>query len=207
MLLATGVGLVALAVLLVAPRSPDDLRALVAAAGPFAPLALLACWVVLVPALFSGALLAGASGLVLGPAAGVGVALVGATAGACVSFLVARRSRGDATARLARGRVGGIERRLAGRPVLGIAALRAAPGMPAGPLAYAAGLTRVRLRHFACGMALGGAPRILAYVLLGGSLTSLGSPVSLVAIGLLAAMTLGGLTVAWRARRTPASPA
>jgi uncharacterized membrane protein YdjX (TVP38/TMEM64 family) len=200
LLLAAAVVLAAVAVYLAGPQ-PADLRDLTQDAGPVAALALLGAWLVLVPALFSGPALAATSGLVLGTGLGAGVAIVGATLGACVSFVLARRVAGDAARRLAGTRIGAVERRLVQRPVLGIAALRVAPGMPAGILAYAAGLTRVRLRHFMAGMAIGGAPRIVAYALLGGSLADFGSSASWIGLSVLATMTVGGAVVAWRSRR------
>lgn len=198
--LAAAVPVAALLALLLGPRSPDEIRALAEVAGAGAPFALLAAWLVLVPLLFSGSVLAAASGLVLGTEAGVGVAVVGAMLGAGVSFLVARHVAGDAARRLAGPRARLVEERLVRRPILAVAALRAAPGMPASVLAYAAGLTRVRLRHFLCGMALGGSPRVIAYVALGGSLTDLGSPTATVGLAALAIATIAGGVIAWRSR-------
>lgn len=206
LLLVCVVALVAALLVLVGPRSPAELRDLVGDAGPAAPLVLLGVWLVLVPALFSGPVLAGASGLILGTLPGAGIALLGATLGAAISFLLARGAGRDVAHRLAGARLAAVDRGLVRRPVLGIAALRAAPGMPAGVLAYAAGLTRVRLRHFTCGMALGGAPRILAYTVLGGSLTNLASPAGIAGLGALAMMTIAGAAVMWRSRRSLLRP-
>ena len=133
LLLACAVALIAALAVLVGPRSPAELRDVISAAGPIAPLVLLAAWLVLVPALFSGPVLAGASGLILGTPPGAAIALLGATLGAAISFLLARGAGRDAAHRLAGRRVAAVEQRLVRRPVLGIAALRAAPGMPARP--------------------------------------------------------------------------
>ena len=202
LVLVCTVALVAVLLVLVGPHSPGELRDLVARAGPAAPVALLVAWLVLVPALFSGPVLAGASGLILGTVPGAGVALLGATLGAAISFLLARGAGRDVAHRLAGARVAAVERALVRRPILGIAALRVAPGMPASGLAYAAGLTRLRLRHFTCGMALGGAPRILAYTMLGGSLTNLASPAAIAALVMLAVLTIAGGVMLWRSRRS-----
>jgi uncharacterized membrane protein YdjX (TVP38/TMEM64 family) len=48
-----------------------------------------------------------------------------------------------------------------------ILCLRAAPGVPATILNYAAGLARVRTRHFVAATAIAGAPRAIAYSTLG----------------------------------------
>ena len=191
--------------LAVGPRSPDDLRAITDGAGPWVPVVILVAWIALVPLLVSGTVLAAATGLLLGAGVGTGIAVLGATGGAGVAFLVARGGAGDAAQRLAGRRLRSVEQRLTHRPILGIAVLRAAPGMPAGPLAYAAGLSRVRLRHFLTGMALGGAPRIFAYAALGGSLANLNSPLGWAAGAVLAALTMLGVAAAWCTRRRVAT--
>jgi uncharacterized membrane protein YdjX (TVP38/TMEM64 family) len=48
--------------------------------------------------------------------------------------------------------------------------------------------------------ALGAAPRAFAYATLGGSIGDYSSPQALVAIGVLAVMTVGGAALVWRAR-------
>ena len=184
------------------PHSPAALRDTIAVAGVPVSLVLLAAWLVLVPLLVSGTLLAAATGLLLGPAVGVGVAVAGATLGAGVAFVVARAAAGDAARRLAGRRLRLVEARLVRRPVLGVAVLRVAPGVPAGPLAYVAGLTRVRLVHFLAGMAIGGVPRISVYTALGGSADDPWSPVGIAAMGLFGVLTAGGAIAAWRARRS-----
>jgi uncharacterized membrane protein YdjX (TVP38/TMEM64 family) len=55
-------------------------------------------------------------------------------------------------------------------------------------------------------MALGGAPRIFVYAALGGSLANLDSPLGIAALGLFAALTIGGLVAGWRARRALVGP-
>jgi len=200
-LLVLAAGSAAVIGLVLGPHSITELRSTVAAAGVSAPVVLLAAWLVLVPLLVSGSLLAAGTGVVLGPAVGLAVALPGATLGAGIAFLAARTAAGDAARRLAGRRLRLVEERLVRRPVLGVALLRVAPGVPAGPLAYAAGLTRVRLRDFLAGMALGGAPRIFVYAALGGTAADPGSPLGLTALGVFALLTIVGLAAGWRARR------
>jgi hypothetical protein len=117
----------------------------------------------------SGTLLAAATGLVLGGAAGMPVALLGATLGGTVAFFAARRlGRGPAEA-LAGPRVTRLRDRVEQRPLLTIVLARLAPGSPATILNYAAGLTRIRYHHFVAGSLIGGGPRVLAYTALGGA--------------------------------------
>jgi uncharacterized membrane protein YdjX (TVP38/TMEM64 family) len=76
------------------PHSAGDLRELVGSVGIAAPIVLLALWLMLVPLLVSGTLLAAATGLILGPIAGVAVSVAGATLGAGLAFLFARAGAG-----------------------------------------------------------------------------------------------------------------
>jgi hypothetical protein len=138
--LALLIAALAVAALAGAPHTPAGLRALIDGLGPAAPLALLAAWVVLTPALFPGTVLAAAGGLVLGPALGVPLALTGATLGAAAAFALARAGGARAVAGLEGRRLAAIQERLERRGFVAVAALRAAPGMPATALNYAAGL-------------------------------------------------------------------
>ena len=73
---------------------------------------------------------------------------------------------------------------------------RIVPLLPWGIVNFSAGLTHLRYRDLALGTVVGAAPKVFAYVALGGSLSDLGSPEAIVAIVLLATMALlGGLFV------------
>lgn len=191
-----------------APHSASGLRTLIAGYGSAAPLVLLAIWVVLTPALVSGTALAAASGLLLGTGLGTAVALAGATFGGLAAFALGRRLGHDGIETMTGPKLRRISDGLADRGFLAVLSLRVAPGMPATWLNYAAGLSRIRARHFALGILIGGAPRIFAYTALGGSIGNLGSPVGLVAVTVLALMTVLGALLAWRtARRLRVAPA
>ena len=189
------------------PHSPAALRAAIAPYGGLAPLAFVAAWALLTPALFSGTLLAGASGLLFGPALGTPVSLAGATLGAALSFTIARRCGGDAATRLGGERVQKLRERLESSAFRSVVMLRLAPGVPSTVLNYAAGLTRIRLRTFAAASAVGGAPRIFAYTALGGSLAHAGSPLGIVALSLIAGLGVAGVLVALRTRLRRPAPA
>jgi uncharacterized membrane protein YdjX (TVP38/TMEM64 family) len=151
----------------------------------------------------SGTLLAAATGLLLGAAAGMPVALAGATLGAAVAFLVSRRlGRGPAEA-LAGPRARRLRERIERRPVLSIVLARAAPGSPATLLNYAAGLTRIRLRQFVAGTVVGGAPRVLAYTALGGAAAEHALVPALAVGGLIALLGAAGVVLARRRRGAP----
>ena len=78
------------ATVMLLPHSPGELRTLLVGAGLAAPAIALGAWIVLTPAMFSGTLLAAASGLAFGAAGGVAIALVGAVLGGLAAFAVAR---------------------------------------------------------------------------------------------------------------------
>jgi uncharacterized membrane protein YdjX (TVP38/TMEM64 family) len=193
----------AFAVVLVAgvPRSPEELRGAMLGFGVVAPLVFAAMWALVTPAMFSGTLLAAGAGLVFGLWTGFAVGLLGATVGGVAAFLIARRLGHGAVQQLLGARLRSIQDRIERRGLLAVIVARAAPGVPATALNYACGLSRVRLRHFAFGSVVGGAPRIFAYTALGGSGGNLESPAALAALCLIAVMTAAGLAVALRAGR------
>jgi uncharacterized membrane protein YdjX (TVP38/TMEM64 family) len=185
------------------PHDPAAVTRLADLPSGLLAVAAVAAWALLTPAMVSGTLLAAATGALLGAAAGMPVALAGATLGAAAAFLVARHvGRGPAEA-LAGPRARRLRERIERRPVLSIVLARAAPGSPATLLNYAAGLTRIRLRQFVAGTVLGGAPRVLAYTALGGAAADHALVPALAAGGLIALLGAAGVLVARRRRGAP----
>jgi uncharacterized membrane protein YdjX (TVP38/TMEM64 family) len=148
------------------PHSPSGLRELAGQAGAFGAVAFLAFWAVATPALVSGMVLAAAGGMLFGPVTGSIVAVVGATVGGAAAFALARRLGGDGLrglgARVAR--IAAVGERHGFRSML---CLRAAPGVPATLVNYAAGISRIRFRDFVLATVIAGAPRAIAYTVLG----------------------------------------
>jgi uncharacterized membrane protein YdjX (TVP38/TMEM64 family) len=192
----------AVAVALGAPHSPAELRDLARHAGPFAPVVFVVAWALLTVVLFPGTVLAGAGGMLFGAGVGTPLSILGATLGGVAAFVLARRGARRSLEAVGGERFVALSQRVERRGFVAVLAARAAPGVPAGLLHYAAGASRVRLRDFAAGIALGGAPRVFAYTALGGSLTHPGSPLALAGLGVLALMTVGGFGAGfWRWRR------
>jgi uncharacterized membrane protein YdjX (TVP38/TMEM64 family) len=185
---------------LLLPHSPGALRDEVLAVGPLAPLVALAAWVLLVPALFPGTVLAAGCGLTFGAAGGSALAFAGAVGGGLAAFGLARTVGRDGVARLvARRPALDRARRLVERH--GFATLliaRLLPGVPAGGLHYAAGAAPVRARAFAGAMAVGAVLRTVPYALLGSCLAG-GSPMALALAG--GSIVVGALAAALMARR------
>jgi uncharacterized membrane protein YdjX (TVP38/TMEM64 family) len=199
--------LAAAAILL--PHTPSGLREVLPGGWPLAPLVVIAAWVVLIPALFPGPVLAAAGGLAFGGAWGAALAFAGAVAGGLAAFVLART-----------GARGWFERHVARKPRLaracstiersGFAAVLAArlmPGVPAGALHYAAGLAPVRVRSFAAAIAIGALLRTVPYALLGMGLGSGSSTAILVAIVPIALGGLGAGLLARHLRRRAPQPA
>lgn len=182
------------------PHSPAELRAAMAGVGALAPLVFVVLWALLTPAMFSGTLLAAGAGLLFGVWPGFVVGLAGATLGGMAAFLLARRLGSGAAQELAGPRLRRLQERIERRGFLAVLAARAAPGMPTTALNYACGLSRVRLRHFALGTLVGGAPRIFAYTAIGGSGGQVTSAAALIGLAVIAGMTLTALAAVVRGR-------
>ena len=184
------------------PHSPAGLRALAEEAGPFAAVAFLGVWAVATPSLISGTLLAAAGGLLFGPLDGSLITIAGATLGAAVAFGIARRFGGSDLGRL-RGRAGRLVTKIEARGFRSILCLRAAPGVPATLVNYAAGASRVRLRDFVLASAIGGAPRGIAYAVLGSNATDPSALAVAAPVVVLAAMGVLGTVLAGATFRSP----
>jgi len=188
---------------LVVPHSPDALRALVGHAGLAGVALAVGGGALLTMAMFPGAVLATAIGAVFGPVLGIAVALAAQTLGAVLAALAARRGARGAMERTAGPRLRRLSERTQAGGILPIAALRAAPGVPAGALHYLLGVSRAPLGKVAAGLALGALPRVAGYGLLGGGLAHLGSPAGIAGIVLLLGTSVAGAAVgAVRLRRS-----
>jgi uncharacterized membrane protein YdjX (TVP38/TMEM64 family) len=174
---------------------------------PLLAAAAVAAWTLLTPSLVSGTLLAAATGMLLGGPLGMPVALVGATLGSVVAFFVARRLGRGPVEELAGPRLTRLRERIERRPLLTIILARLAPGSPATVLNYAAGLTRIRLRHFVAGIVIGGAPRVLAYTALGGAAAERALLPAIAGAALLTVLGVVGTVVLRRRRATAPLPA
>ena len=163
------------------PHSPAALRELLLSAGPAAPAAALAAWILLTPALFPGTVLAAAGGLAFGVVGGAALAFAGALAGSVAAFALARGTAAGWAARLVgrSARLARIGALLEHRGFAAVLAARLAPGVPATGLHYVAGASRVRPGSFVAAMAVAAPLRTVPYAVLGTGLAS-GSLLTLV---------------------------
>jgi uncharacterized membrane protein YdjX (TVP38/TMEM64 family) len=207
-LIVVAAAAVAVAALLL-PHSPSGLRALLAGAGPSAPLIALAAWILLTPAMFPGGVLAAAGGLAFGAFGGSLLAFVGAVAGGLVAFAVARTAAREPVQRFVgrRPRLIRVHALLERRGFAAILAARLMPGVPVTGLHYVAGVSPVSTPAFAAAIAIGALLRTVPYAILGQGLGSGSITTILIAAGSVA---LGGASTAMlvrHIRRTDAAPA
>lgn len=194
---------IAVTAALVVPHSPAALRDLVGHAGGLGIAGAVLGGALLTMAMFPGSVLGTASGIVFGPLVGIAVCLTAQTLGGVLAAVAARHGARGALERTAGPRLRRLSERSQVSGLVPIAALRAAPGVPAGALHYLLGVSRAPLGKVAAGLALGALPRVAGYGLLGGGLAHLGSPAGIAGLVLLVGTSVAGAAIAAvRVRRT-----
>jgi phosphatidylserine/phosphatidylglycerophosphate/cardiolipin synthase-like enzyme/uncharacterized membrane protein YdjX (TVP38/TMEM64 family) len=131
-----------------------------AADGPLTPLAVIGGYVVAGLLVMPVTLLIAATGFVFGPVTSALYAISGSLASALVTYLIGRHLGRDAVRRLAGRRVNRLSRRIARRGVLAVTVLRLMPVAPFTIVNLVAGASRIGLRDFLLGSAIGMAPGI-----------------------------------------------
>lgn len=177
--------------IILAGRAEGGVREAIDAAGPAAPVAFVALYVVLTVLFFPGAVVTAAGGAAFGAALGTLLAVIGATIGATAAFLIGRRLGREQVGDIAGRRIESIDRWLARHGFLAVLYLRLIPVVPFNALNYAAGVTGVRVRHYVWGTAVGIVPGAFAYAALGSSLGDPTSPEFIAALGLVVLLAVG----------------
>jgi uncharacterized membrane protein YdjX (TVP38/TMEM64 family) len=175
--------------------SAEEIRDWGESLGPFAAVACIPAFVLL-NFVITWPVLAGATGLLFGTAAGTPLALAGVVGAALAQMAVTRYLAGEHAGSLIPRRVQRLEQFLQRSGTVAVMESRIVPALPYGAVNYAAGVTTLRFRQMALGTAVGAAPKVFGYVALGGSLDNLGAPEAKVAIALLAVLALVGAIVA-----------
>ena len=157
-------------------------------------------------ALFPGHVIATVSGMLFGAVAGTGLALAAALLGAGLCLLAARLLGADALHSLLGPRSRRWREWLESNGFSAVLASRLAPGVPAGPINYLAGLAGIRPRAFLAAVALGALPKTIAYVALGGALSDPLSARGALAVAVFAVAGLGGVLAARRLIRSRPAP-
>lgn len=161
----------------------DQVRRVVSATGPAAPLTYVVLSAVLGALFVPGAILAAGSGLLFGPVLGILVTL-GATVGTAIvaSFLGRRAGRNSARALLGAARSDRIDALIERRGLWAVVGQRFVPGISDALASYAFGAFGVPLWQMAVGAFIGSVPRAFVYTALGASIGNRSSPLAYAAI-------------------------
>jgi uncharacterized membrane protein YdjX (TVP38/TMEM64 family) len=180
----------------------EEIRRIVSAAGPAAPLAYVVVSALLGASFVPGSLLAAGSGLLFGPVLGVFVTL-GATVGTAIvaSFVGRRAGRDSARALLGASRADRIDALIERHGLWAVVGQRFVPGISDALASYAFGAFGVPLWQMAVGAFIGSSPRAFVYTALGATIGHLSSPLAYAAIAVWCATAIAGAFTAHRGYR------
>ncbi len=176
-----------------------EVRGRVDSLGFWGPLVFALCYAVAVTSLLPGSVLTASSGALFGLPLGAATVLAGATAGAALSFGIARWLGRPTVARYTgSGRLARLDAYLSRRGFVSVLVLRLVPLFPFSVINYGAGVSAVRFSPYLAATAVGIVPGTLVYTGLGGALRDPGSPLLWIALAGLLVLSVGGW---WAARR------
>lgn len=180
----------------------DEIRGVVSATGPAAPLTYVVVSAAAGALFVPGSILAAGSGLLFGPLLGVFVTL-GATVGTAVvaSFVGRRAGRDSARALLGPARADRIDALIGRGGLWAVVGQRFVPGISDALASYAFGAFGVPLWQMAIGAFIGSAPRAFAYTALGASIGNRSSPLAYAAIAVWCVTAIVGAFAAHRGYR------
>ena len=182
---------------------PESLRQFVEGFGRLGPLLFILLYTV-TPVLFlPGLPMAIAAGVLFGPFWGVVYAIIGATFGACASFLVARYAARDwVKAKLTGAMMQNLDRQVGEQGWKIVAITRLIPLFPFNLLNYAYGLTNIPFLHYAVASFFCMLPACIAFIVFSSSLPQLlkGSVSPALLIGIVS-IAVVSIVPAWYRRR------
>lgn len=186
----------------------EEVRRVVSATGPAAPVTYVVASAVLGALFVPGSILAAASGLLFGPLLGVVVTL-GATVGTAIvaSRIGHRAGRDSARALLGPKRADRIDALIERRGLWAVVGQRFVPGISDALASYAFGAFGVPLWQMVVGSFIGSVPRAFVYTALGASIANPSSPLTYAAIAVWCVTAVVGAFAArrgyrhWRAGR------
>lgn len=162
----------AVAVVTLPLPGPAGIREWAESTGPAAAWVMLAAYSLCVAMPFPRTAFNLATGLLLGKAVGILVALSATAISGVLGFLLARALGRELVMRyLHVGPVRAVNERLDGGGVLSVASLRLIPVLPFAPMSYCCGVSTLKLPPYVVGTVLGSIPGTTAMVLLGDALT------------------------------------
>ncbi|WP_223701638.1 TVP38/TMEM64 family protein [Sutcliffiella deserti] len=151
--------------------SPQDIRKWILSFGLFSPILYILLYTLRPLILFPASVLSLTAGLAFGAVWGTVYTIIGATSGAILSFLVARKvGAGFVKGKTSGPRMTKITEQLEQRGFVYVLLLRLIPLVNFDLISYAAGVSRVRFMAFVLGTFIGIIPGTFAYNFLGSSL-------------------------------------
>lgn len=191
----------------------DDVRRVVAATGPAAPLTYVMVSALLGAIFVPGPILAAGSGVLFGPVLGTFVTLLSAVGTAGITSLLGRRAgRDSARALLGGQRADRLDGQIRRRGLWAVVGQRFVPGISDALASYAFGAFGVPLWQMVVGAFIGSAPRAFDYTALGASIGDLSAPLAYSAIAVWCVTAVIGAVAAqrgyraWRGRGETADP-
>ena len=177
----------------------EEVRRVVSATGPAAPLIYVVVSAALGALFVPGSILAAGSGLLFGPVLGMFVTLGAAVGTAIVASRIGRRAgRDSARALVGRERTERIDALIERGGLWAVVGQRFIPGISDALASYAFGAFGVPLWQMVVGSFIGSAPRAFAYTALG---ASIGNRSSALAYAAIAAWCVSAVVGAFAARR------
>jgi uncharacterized membrane protein YdjX (TVP38/TMEM64 family) len=177
----------------------EDVRRVVSATGPAAPLTYIVVSAVLGAMFVPGSILAAGSGLLFGPVLGIFVTLGAAVGTAIVASRLGRRAgRNSARALLGTARADRIDALIEHGGLWAVVGQRFVPGISDALASYAFGAFGVPLWQMAVGSFIGSAPRAFVYTALG---ASIGNRSPALAYTAIAVWCVSAIVGAFAARR------
>ncbi|WP_444685033.1 TVP38/TMEM64 family protein [Alkalicoccus luteus] len=149
--------------------SPEEIERWVSEAGVWAPLVFVILYTVRPLILFPASILSLAGGLKFGALYGTALIVAGATAGAVLSFVVARRLGKNIAGKEWKGRGAELQRQLERNGFIYVLMIRLIPIFNFDMISYLCGISKVKLRAFFFGTWIGIIPGAFAYAFLGAS--------------------------------------
>ncbi|MBI5287000.1 MAG: TIGR04283 family arsenosugar biosynthesis glycosyltransferase [Deltaproteobacteria bacterium] len=164
---------------------PEDIRVFIQSFGFWAPFVYILIYSIAPSLLLPGSVISLAGGLAFGGLYGTAYTLIGATIGASLAFFLARVLGREFAEGLLKGRLKTFDEEAVRHGFKVILFLRLVPIFPFNGINFGAGLSGIRFRDYLIATAIGIIPGTFAYVYLGSSLTSIGSPRFIFAVFLL----------------------
>src|ERR1700712_2131236 len=180
----------------------DDVRNVVAATGPAAPLTYVVVSALLGAIFVPGPILAAGSGVLFGPVLGTFVTLFSAVGTASITSLIGRRAgRDGARSLLGTDRADRLDDQVKRRGLWAVVGQRFVPGISDALASYAFGAFGVPLWQMAVGAFICSAPRAFVYTALGAAIGDLSAPLAYTAIAVWCVTAVIGAFAAHRGYR------